>query len=240
MPSLRAVLPAAAAASVVLLAGALYCLGYHAQVLRSGRGLGGRAVSHAVPRHARGDGGGGMPSAGVRCLCAGSVRRVRAGARLFADLAVACGAADHHGVGQRVRAWPGAAVPGRAGLPAGWARPATDPADHSRRRIQRHDVRAGTRQRRSADVRDGDARGKIAHDGRALWGRRMPCHCEERSDPSTKPGECAQSPSQGATGWRLLRYARNDRAIRPRRISSRVHPIARVPWATRCRFSRAC
>ena len=164
MPSLRAVLPAAAAASVVLLAGILYCLGYREQDLCSGRGLGGRAVPHAIPRHARGDGGGGMPSAGVRCLCAGSVRRVRARARLFAGLAVACGAADHHGVGQRARAWPGAAVPGRAGLPAGRARLATDHADHSRRRIQRHDVRAGTGQRRSAGVRDGDARGQIAHD----------------------------------------------------------------------------
>ena len=28
------------------------------------------------------------------------------------------------------------------------------------------------------------------------------------------------------TGWRLLRSARNDREIRPNRISSRVHPIA--------------
>ena len=36
--------------------------------------------------------------------------------------------------------------------------------------------------------------------------KRIPCHCEERSD--------AAIPSQCVTEWGLLRYARNDRKIR--------------------------
>ena len=128
------------------------------------RGVGSRAIPHAFSRHARGDGGGGMPSPWVRRLCAGPVRRIRARTRLFAALALACGAADHHGVGQRAWARPGDPVPGLAGLPATGTRLATDRPYRSRRRVQRHDVRGGTGQRRSAGVRDGDARGQAARD----------------------------------------------------------------------------
>jgi hypothetical protein len=225
MPSLRAVLPAAAAGSVVLLAGILYCIGYRAQYYALAEVWGAapfrtpfldiRAVTAAVQCHRLGF------DVYVQNPC-DVFGRVHGYSPVWLWLAVLpITTAWDNGLGLGLVLLFLIAL---AFLPAGrdWRQTMLITlgavSSATMFALERANVDLLMFVMAMLAVRSRTAAGQSDEGGFAIIAR-------SEATPGPSPGACAQSPSQSVMG-RLLRYARNDRRIRRDGISSRAHSIA--------------
>ena len=226
MPSLRAMLPAAAAGSVVLLAGVLYGLGYRAQYDDLAEAWGAapfrtpfldiHAVTAAVQCHRLGF------DVYVQNPC-DVFGRVHGYSPVWLWLAVL----------PITTAWDNALGLGLvllflvalAFLPPGRDRRRTmlitlgAVSSATMFALERANVDLLMFVMAMLAIRSHTAAGQSGEDG-------FPVIARSEATPGPSPAACAQSPTQRVTGWRLLRSARNDREIRHGGIASRAPPIA--------------